>query len=356
MGGLFPQKNDWGLDDPAHEPILAGTAKLWPGATNYQARYDRLDQRLAEIGRRQLEQEQKASRTNFLTGRFSQAELERVNRGPDHVLSEVERRWNEIRDSDLWASFSHGQDNTTWNVLMDQRLDMDIANEEARQAGVGIFFHPYFQRFGASVKNRVLTPSLIPRAQKEKLEASMAARPLDELLTMRPEAGPMWSHLSEVQKRGTFMSKATFEVLLRHRQRYDEEMRKTENGKFGFVAKLVDQYDPVATTITAAGTTVGTAAGTLLGGPVGGTAGGSVGGAVGGVVGGKAKRAISRAYLERIGVKDPRKREWDTPADVLKDAAVGATGHVGNIARATIEIVKDDLTRLEQKRKSGGHH
>ena len=166
----------------------------------------------------------------------------------------------------------------------------------------------------------------------------------------------MWSHLGEVQKRGTFMSKATFEVLLRHRQRYDEEMRKTENGKFGFVAKLVDQYDPVATTITAAGATVGTVAGTLLGGPVGGTAGGSVGGAVGGVVGGKAKRAISRAYLERIGVKDPRKREWDTPADVLKDAAVGATGHVGNALAVLGETLDDDFTRLEQKRKSGGHH
>ena len=126
-------------------------------------------------------------------------------------------------------------------------------------------------------------------------------------------------------------------------------------GKFGFVAKFVDQYDPVATTITAAGTTVGTAAGALLGGPVGGTAGGSVGGAVGGVVGGKAKREISRVYLERIGVKDPRKREWDTPADVLKDAAVGATGHVGNIASVFAGTVSDDFRRLEQRRKTGGH-
>ena len=122
-------------------------------------------------------------------------------------------------------------------------------------------------------------------------------------------------------------------------------------GKFGFVAKFVDQYDPVATAATAAGATVGTAAGTLLGGPVGGTAGGSIGGAVGGVVGGKAKREISRVYLERIGVKDPRKREWDTPADVLKDAAVGATGHVGNIVAVGGGIFFDDLRKLPQKRE-----
>ncbi len=97
-----------------------------------------------------------------------QMELDRVSRGPDNPLYAVEKKLNEIQASDIWASVSHGTDNITFNVMMDKRLDLDVATEEARQAGVGIFYHPGFQWLSSGLKHRVVSSSQMSREQKER--------------------------------------------------------------------------------------------------------------------------------------------------------------------------------------------